>query len=76
VVAGQTNKSIGIDLGISIKTVEKHRQAVHQKTNTHSLSELIRLHFTSEQPLEAAYGLLNSGLPDASPTEDRPLPAV
>jgi len=57
VVAGQTNKAIGIDLGISIKTVEKHRQAVHQKTKTGSLSELIRLHFRSEQPIEAAFGM-------------------
>ena len=40
---GQTNKSIGIQLGISIKTVEKHRGKAMKKMEVASLAELIRL---------------------------------
>lgn len=40
---GQTNKSIGIQLGISIKTVEKHRGKAMKKMEVTSLAELIRL---------------------------------
>ena len=40
---GETNKSIGIKLGISIKTVEKHRGKAMKKMEVSSLAELIRL---------------------------------
>ena len=40
---GETNKSIGITLGISIKTVEKHRGKAMMKMEVGSLAELIRL---------------------------------
>ncbi len=43
VYVGQTNKSIAIDLEISIKTVEKHRGKAMRKMNVSSLAELIRL---------------------------------
>ena len=43
VYSGQTNKSIGIRLGISIKTVEKHRGKAMKKMEVTSLAELIRL---------------------------------
>ncbi|MEZ6042460.1 MAG: response regulator [Planctomycetaceae bacterium] len=40
---GATNKSIGIQLGISIKTVEKHRGKGMSKMNVSCLAGLIRL---------------------------------
>lgn len=40
---GHTNKSIGIELGISVKTVEKHRGNAMKKLRVHSLASLIRL---------------------------------
>lgn len=43
VFAGATNKSIGIQLGISIKTVEKHRGRAMQKLEVDSVAGLIRL---------------------------------
>jgi len=43
VYEGKTNKSIGIQLGISIKTVEKHRGKAMKKMEVASLAELIRL---------------------------------
>lgn len=43
VYQGETNKSIGIQLGISIKTVEKHRGKAMKKMEVNSLAELIRL---------------------------------
>ncbi|MDG1893729.1 MAG: response regulator [Fuerstiella sp.] len=43
VYKGETNKSIGIQLGISIKTVEKHRGKAMKKMAVSSLAELIRL---------------------------------
>lgn len=43
VYEGETNKSIGIQLGISIKTVEKHRGKAMKKMEVTSLAELIRL---------------------------------
>ncbi|MEO2016365.1 MAG: response regulator [Fuerstiella sp.] len=43
VYRGETNKSIGIQLGISIKTVEKHRGKAMKKMEVSSLAELIRL---------------------------------
>ncbi|MGE3690018.1 MAG: LuxR C-terminal-related transcriptional regulator [Novosphingobium sp.] len=41
VVAGQTNKEIAATLGISAKTVDRHRTSVMSKTNAHSAAELI-----------------------------------
>lgn len=41
VVAGQTNKEIAATLGISIKTVDRHRTSVMGKTGAHSAAELI-----------------------------------
>ena len=43
VYEGETNKSIGINLGISIKTVEKHRGKAMRKMEVNSLAELVRL---------------------------------
>ena len=43
VFEGATNKSIGFQLGISIKTVEKHRGRAMQKLEVDSVAGLIRL---------------------------------
>lgn len=43
VYAGGTNKSIALQLDISVKTVEKHRGKAMKKMKVHSLAELIRL---------------------------------
>jgi|GEM_PF-179734 len=40
---GATNKAAGIELGISGKTVEKHRSSGMQKLDVYSLASLIRL---------------------------------
>ena len=40
---GATNKAIGIQLGISIKTVEKHRGKAMKKMHVQSLAGLVRL---------------------------------
>lgn len=41
VVAGRTNREIGETLGISVKTVDRHRTSVMSKTGVHSAAELI-----------------------------------
>ena len=41
VVAGRTNKEIAATLGISAKTVDRHRTSVMGKTGSHSAAELI-----------------------------------
>lgn len=43
VYRGETNKSVAITLGISIKTVEKHRGKAMRRMHVSSLAELIRL---------------------------------
>ncbi len=42
VAEGRVNKQIAADLGISIKTVEKHRQQVMNKLNIHDVAGLTR----------------------------------
>ncbi len=39
---GLPNKGIAVELGISIKTVEKHRQQVMNKLNIHEVAGLTR----------------------------------
>ncbi|MDY7098997.1 MAG: response regulator transcription factor [Pseudomonadota bacterium] len=41
VVAGRTNREIGEALGISVKTVDRHRTSVMGKTGSHNAAELI-----------------------------------
>lgn len=42
IAEGQANKQIADDLGISIKTVEKHRQQLMNKLNIHDIAGLTR----------------------------------
>jgi two-component system response regulator FixJ len=43
VVAGQTNKEIGLALGISPRTVEVHRRAAMRKLGARNTADLVRL---------------------------------
>jgi DNA-binding NarL/FixJ family response regulator len=42
IAEGQPNKQVADELGISIKTVEKHRQSLMQKLNLHDVAGLTR----------------------------------
>ena len=42
IAEGRANKEVAADLGISIKTVEKHRQSVMHKLNLHDTAGLTR----------------------------------
>ena len=42
IAEGQPNKQVAGELGISIKTVEKHRQSLMQKLNIHDVAGLTR----------------------------------
>jgi FixJ family two-component response regulator len=46
VAAGQANKVVAIELGISERTVEIHRSQVMQKTQARSLADLVRMKIT------------------------------
>jgi DNA-binding NarL/FixJ family response regulator len=39
---GRSNKEIGVVLGITTKTAEKHREHILAKLHLHSMSELVR----------------------------------
>ena len=41
IVAGRSNKEIAQILGISVKTVDRHRTNLMQKLGVHSVSQLI-----------------------------------
>jgi DNA-binding NarL/FixJ family response regulator len=43
IVAGEPNKNIAVDLGISQRTVENHRASIMKKTGSKSLPALTRL---------------------------------
>ena len=42
IAEGQANKQIAAELGISVKTVEKHRQRLMQKLDIHDTAGLTR----------------------------------
>jgi DNA-binding NarL/FixJ family response regulator len=43
VVDGDLNKRIAMELGISERTVEKHRESIMEKMGTRSLAKLIQM---------------------------------
>jgi RNA polymerase sigma factor (sigma-70 family) len=47
VAEGLANKQIAAELGISVKTVEKHRQRLMQKLNIHDTAGLTRYAITA-----------------------------
>jgi len=47
IAEGQANKQIASELGISIKTVEKHRQHLMEKLNIHEIAGLTRFAISS-----------------------------
>ena len=55
IVQGKPNKMTAVDLGISIKTVEKHRQSLMDKLNIHETASLTR------------YAIANGIVPHAGP---------
>ena len=48
IAEGHTNKKIAALLGLSVKTVEHHRSAAHQKLKLHSPAELVRYAIRNE----------------------------
>ena len=53
VMAGQHNKAIAFDLGISEKTIDVHRFNIMRKTGARTLPELIQLRLLADQTTEA-----------------------
>lgn len=50
VVAGLSNREIGSEMDISIKTVEVHRARVMRKLEANSVAELVRFHMHNAPP--------------------------
>lgn len=50
VVAGLSNREIGSEMDISVKTVEVHRARVMRKLEANSVAELVRFHLHSAPP--------------------------
>lgn len=48
VVLGMTNQGIAIELGLSPKTIEKHRKKMMTKLGVHSVAEVARIAFDAE----------------------------
>jgi DNA-binding CsgD family transcriptional regulator len=42
IASGLTNKEVAIKLGISIKTVDKHRTSIHKKNHLRNTADLTR----------------------------------
>jgi DNA-binding NarL/FixJ family response regulator len=68
IAEGLPNKGVADRLGISIKTVEKHRQAVMNKLNLHEVAGLTR--YAIKQGLVS-----EKSAPPAQPQESEPNPA-
>ena len=53
VVAGLSNREIGSEMDISMKTVEVHRARVMRKLEANSVAELVRFHIHNAPPASA-----------------------
>jgi FixJ family two-component response regulator len=51
VVAGDANKVIARKLGLSIKTIEKHRSSLMKKLHVRSVPDLVRLALLIDEPI-------------------------
>ena len=51
VAAGQANKFIAYDLGISERTVEVHRAQIMKKLGARTLAEVVRIRLESQRPV-------------------------
>jgi DNA-binding NarL/FixJ family response regulator len=60
ILAGQANKAIAFDLGVSTKTVETHRARVMQRLGATSLAELVRLCCRATAPEHLPRGVSES----------------
>ncbi len=49
VVVGDANKVIARKLGLSVKTIEKHRSSVMRKLHVRSVPKLVRLAMLAEE---------------------------
>ena len=47
-IQGQANKLIAIELGLSERTIEKHRKNIMEKTSVGSIAELTRLFYAHD----------------------------
>lgn len=56
VVAGMTNQSTAVALGLSPKTIEKHRKKMMTKLRVHSVAEVARIAFDAELAEQLAAG--------------------
>jgi two-component system, LuxR family, response regulator FixJ len=52
VTEGHANKVIGLDLGISERTVEVHRSQVMRKLEVNSLAQLVKIKIDFDKPIE------------------------
>jgi FixJ family two-component response regulator len=50
ICAGQPNKVVAIELGISERTVELHRSRLMRKLNVRSVAELVRMRTAGDEP--------------------------
>lgn len=72
-VMGKLNKTIAYELGISTRTVEKHRADIMMKTRSRSLSELVQSYLSTEiddAPPSDATGLSTPRTFDAALAEE------
>lgn len=53
VAAGEINKSIGRDLGISRRTVEAHRNQVMKKLGVRTVTQLVRIKINADLPVSS-----------------------